>query len=124
VSVNAVAFVLSLLMFSGAHAAKLEPVEVEPLSAETVAVTQAMIRKGLRDPESVRFGEMIGGRNAQGVAKNNFGSDVPFSGIVIERPVDSPNKKAEAFVLMFFGDNARDRFLTLSACKERGLALR
>ena len=66
-SVNAVAFVLSLLMFSGAHAAKLEPVEVEPLSAETVAVTQAMIRKGLRDPESVRFGEMIGGRNAQGV---------------------------------------------------------
>jgi hypothetical protein len=130
--VNVIAFVLILLVVSAAHAAKLEPVKVERLSAESVAVTQVTIRKGLRDPESARFGEIIGGRNAQGVlhvcgwvnAKNSFGSDVPFSGIVIERPVGSPNKKAEAFVLMFLGDNARDRFLTLSACKERGLALR
>jgi hypothetical protein len=53
----------------------------------------------------------------------SFGSDVPFSGIVIERPLDSPNKKAEAFVLMFLGDNVRDRFLTLGFCKEKGLVL-
>jgi hypothetical protein len=132
VNSNAIAFVLSLLVASAAHAANLEPVKVEPLSAETVAVTQAMIRKGLRDPQSARFGEIIGGRNAQGVLhvcgwvndKNSFGSAVPFSGIVIERPLGSPNKKAEAFVLIFIGDNVRDRFLTLSACKERGLALR
>jgi len=130
--VYAIALALSLFLFSAAHAAKLEPVKVEPLSAETVAVTQAMIRKGLSDPENARFGEMIGGRNVQGVlhvcgwvnAKNSFGSDMPFSGIVIERPVGSPNKKAEAFVLMFLGDNVRDRFLTLSVCKVRGLALR
>jgi len=49
---------------------------------------------------------------------------VPFSGIVIERPLDSPNKKAEAFVLMFLGDNVRDRFLTLGFCKEKELVLR
>jgi hypothetical protein len=54
----------------------------------------------------------------------SFGSDVPFSGIVIERPLDSPNKKAEAFVLMFLGDNVRDRFLTLGFCKKKGLVLR
>jgi hypothetical protein len=132
VNANAIAFSLSLFVASAAHAAKLEPVKVEPLSAETVAVTQAMILKGLRDPENARFGEMFGGRNAQGVlhicgwvnTKNSFGSDVPFSGIVIERPVGSPNKKAEAFVLTFLGDNVRDRFLTLGVCKQRGLVLR
>ena len=111
----AIAFALSLFPFFAAHAAKLKPMKVEALSAETTAVTQVMIRKGLRDPENARFGEMIGGRNTQGVlhvcgwvnAKNSFGSDVPFSGIVIERPVGSLNKKAEAFVLMFLGDNVQ-----------------
>jgi hypothetical protein len=72
--VNVIAFVLSLLVVSAAHAAKLEPVKVERLSAESVAVTQVTIRKGLRDPESARFGEIIGGRNAQGVLHGAVGS--------------------------------------------------
>jgi hypothetical protein len=109
-----------------------EQLKIEPLSPEAIEIMQATIRRALKDPDSASFGDIIGGRNADGVlnvcgwvnAKNSFGGYTgmqPFMGFVMERPSGSPDKKPVGFVPLGIG--AEDSPRVFSSCKAQGLAL-
>ena len=123
-------FAVLMLCCTGALGLEKEKVVPEPLSAETIAVAQATIRKALGDPDSAKFGEIIGGRNSKGLlfvcgwvnAKDRFGGYtgmLPFNGVVLERRAGSPSRKPVEFVPTGLGDSDNER--VLMSCKDKGL---
>ena len=110
---------------SPASAHDLDRVIPEPLSQQRVEVIQQDIRSLLKDPDSARFGKMIGGRDSRGRlhvcgwvnGKDSSGSYTgmtPFAGVMIELP--DPDKPLLGFHVVLWTPSA-----ARAACKEMGI---
>ncbi len=96
------------------------------LTSKQQQAVRAGVAKGMKDPESARFGDkMAGAKRADGTitvcgyvnGKNSYGGYVgmsPFIGILADLP-DGP------FGLVDIGSSARDHALVVKQCRESGL---
>lgn len=116
-----------LLLCAGCSSSLSSPPNVAavPLTNDQRAAVEQGVRKGLKDPESARFGDMFATRDAQGVvtvcgyvnAKNSFGGYggmKPFVGVL--GPVGS-------FGLAGVGGSDGDTYGVVTACKRAGINL-
>jgi hypothetical protein len=119
----------AILVASCTAAIALEQAMPEPLGLNVVGLIHEAVRERLKDPESARFGTLIGGRDRKGVfsacgwvnAKNSLGGYtgiIPFAGIMIE--VSSK----PAFHVVSMGDGGDGSEAVLALCKALGLPLR
>ena len=119
----------TLLVASCTAAIALEKAMPEPLGPDVVGLIHDAVRERLKDPESARFGTLVGGQDQKGVfsacgwvnSKNSFGGYtgiMPFAGIMIE----VSNKRVFHVVSMGDGGDGSDAVLAL--CKALGLPLR
>jgi hypothetical protein len=99
------------------------PITLTPKQQQAV---RAGVAKGMKDPESARFGDkMAGAKKADGTitvcgyvnGKNSFGGYVgmsPFVGVL----ADSPNGP---FGLVDIGSSAKDRPFVIKLCRDSGV---
>jgi hypothetical protein len=104
----------------------LEMLTPVKLSKAQMAAVRSGVTKSLKDPESARFGAMIGGKSSKGTitvcgyvnAKNSFGGytgEKPFTGVLV-----SHDKK---FVMVGMGGSDIDTQVTMDVCRKQGLDL-
>src|SRR5262245_42397344 len=119
----------TLLVASWAVAIALENAMPAPLSPDSVGLIHEAVRERLKDPESARFGTLVGGHDQKGVfsacgwvnSKNSFGGYtgiMPFAGIMIEV------SKKRVFQVVSMGDGGDGSGAVLALCKALGLPLR
>lgn len=102
------------------------PAVAVSLSPSQIEIVKAAITPRMKDPDSVRFGEMMGARNDKGEitvcgyvnAKNSFGGYVgmsPFYGVL--------NEQNKTYDFGGTGTSGTDRMAVVSLCKERGVTV-
>jgi hypothetical protein len=117
------------LLIASSAAIALEKATPEPLGPDVIGLIQEGVRERLKDPESARFGTLVGGRDRKGIfsacgwvnAKNSVGGYtgiMPFAGIMIEV------SKKRVFQIVGMGDGGDGSGAVLALCKALGLPLR
>ena len=119
----------AMLVASCTTAIALEQAMPESLGPDVIGLIHEAVRERLKDPESARFGTLVGGHDQKGVfsacgwvnSKNSFGGYtgiMPFAGIMIE----VSNKRV--FHVVSMGDGGDGSGAVLALCKTLGLPLR
>jgi hypothetical protein len=96
------------------------------LTAQDQQAIKAGVAKGMKDPESARFGEMAAARKSDGTitvcgyvnGKNSYGGYVgmsPFIGIYA--------REAKAFGLVDIGSSSTDRTVVGKMCRDAGIPI-
>jgi hypothetical protein len=106
---------------------QLETATPITLNAKQVAAVRDGVTKSLKDPESARFGRMIGGRTSGGVmvcgyvnAKNSFGGYIgekPFHGVILG------SDNASSFAVTGMGGQDNETGAVFEICRRSGLEL-
>jgi hypothetical protein len=95
-----------------------------PLTAAQIAAVHKGLRASLKDPDSARFGRIIGGKTPTGTfavcgyvnARNSFGGytgEKPFTGMLLP----------EGFVTVAIGGDDSSTMATYHVCSDQGLGL-
>jgi hypothetical protein len=112
--------------------AAIKPTTVVTLDQQQIAAIQEGVRRSLKDPESARFGQIIGGRDEKGIlhacgwvnAKNSYGGytgEKPFVGILGEQ--DAGKKRMMGFAVAGMGGDDTADLVAHQMCQKLGLPL-
>jgi hypothetical protein len=126
--------VAALLLCGCALAPAATPASIVTLTAEQIAAVRKGVQKALKDPESARFGDMIAGRDPQGVlyvcgwvnAKNSLGGytgEKRFAGNIAEHTDPATKKLSIVFVVSSLGGGEAADVVTKVTCERSGLPL-
>ena len=111
-----------------AAASTLGPGALVDLSNQQQQIIRAGIAKGLKDPESVRFGKLAGTRDKDGSitvcgylnAKNSYGGYVgmsPFLGVLLAPP------RGNSFELVRLASTPTERQAVVATCGQAGVPM-